>query len=242
MKLSRGIIVLVFFGICVLGGLPICPTYSDKLNGDECSKSELKEDKMAFFVKKCKEDTYCHYKFPSVAEKCTKDPPKRYPGEYCKDENECLKNLKCTGHICTQENIGACDENMDCAIGYFCNNERRCQKLRINGTECSFDLPCDVNFACSGRYCVALGSVPKGKEADVPAACETFFIDTDGKCQEGYKLDSPKEQCTNEKPECLYKRKKDERRTPCSCGTTAEGKSYCGKGEGDIDFAPVSFY
>jgi len=232
---------IIFFFLClnVLAGLPTCPIYSDNLEKEECSKLEVNETKITLYIKACpKENEYCHYFFKSEVEKCSEDPPKRYPGEYCNDGKNCFSS-KCDNDkkICKGQGDGEdCEKDYECDVGFFCF-ERKCKALLSKGETCDGTNKCKVNLICNKDKCTEYGSLDKDTEASAPAACKSYFIEG-GKCQVGYKLESPRDACKENT--CKYSQEgKDAPTKDCVCGVTEEGNSYCNLGEADVDPTPV---
>ena len=232
---------VVFFFLClnVLAKLPKCPLYSDKLEGETCSKLEVNDTTKinTFYIKECeKKDTYCHYFFESKAEQCSSDPPKAYPGEYCNSDKDCFKS-KCKEGICKGKGVKeACEEDYECDAGLFCF-KRECQHLLSKGDDCDGTKKCKVNLICNKNKCTEYGSLGKGEAASAPAACNSYLIE-DEKCQEGYKLETSRDACGND-TKCKYTRGKETLIKDCVCGITTDGKSYCSLGEADVDLRSV---
>lgn len=187
-------------------------------------------------MRACSNETYCHYLFERNPENCSSDPKKRYPGEYCTENEECISN-NCDSERCKASKAGDCEDHYECDVGYFCNSTGKCENLIPENKTCGPDKKCHVNLICNQGTCIKYGSVPNDEKASAPAACKSHFIAGNKTCQEGYKLESPKEACKENK--CIYTRSNEKITRECSCGITEEGNSYCNLGEADIDLKPV---
>jgi len=232
----------------VFGNLPVCDKYLNNLTDGECSSAEVNRTEMIFHLKKCKKDQYCSYLFPLTsnrssgeAEKCSNESPKKYIGEYCTNDKECQSSECNLVRKTCASSKSKCEEHGDCDIGLYCSTDKKCAELEDKGKKCSETKKCKVKLICNNEICTEVGSVAKLGDASAPAACETFYI-ADKKCQEGPKLENGSRVCSENNDKCIYKNYEGKLiEEKCQCGMTAEGKSYCSPGIGDMDIGPVFF-
>ena len=110
---------------------------------------------------------------------------KKYPGEYCEKNEDCLNNVCTIDHACfgyPKDKI--CEKDSDCDFDYYCNTtagNNICQLLAQEGDPCNEAptegealIKCDPNYFCGNRTCVKLGSILAGKKVMNPLACLAF--------------------------------------------------------------------
>jgi len=227
----------------VFGDLRKCDNYLyDNLMENKCSSAEVNGTEMTYRLKKCEKKQYCSYSFPLASDKpdkCSGELPKRYIGEYCTNNNEChSNNCEPVRKTCTTSST-ECKEHGDCDVGLYCSTDNKCVLLETKGQTCDATKKCHVNLICNNGICTEVGSINESESATVPAACKTFYI-AGKKCQEGPKLQNESKLCSKDNDKCIYKDYKNQYiEEKCQCGITAEGKSYCSPGIGDMNMKDV---
>ena len=176
---------------------------------------------------------------------------KRYPGEKCEIDSECIYPLKnpssqfhkCEEGICNgMEKDGICEDNSWCKVGLYCDkHEGKCKEQAKKGEKCLESKDCKNNLVCISGKCDELFSLADGKS--VPANEDYEFQKKfckngeafENKCVSFNDLDKKVSDDTYKKCDfnsyCEYKinglgdgRKKYVR---CGCGYNSEGQGYC---------------
>ena len=177
---------------------------------------------------------------------------KRYPGEKCEVDTECVYPLnnpssqfhKCEDGRCNgMDENGICEDNSWCLAGYYCDKySGKCKEQKqkdencLDSKECQNDLIC-LNSKCSEElFSLENGAeVPEKEDIEIQKKfCKNGEV-YDSVCV-GYndfeaKVDDDKykkcnfgEKCTYNVTGLNYKRKLE---ILCPCGYNAEGQGYC---------------
>eukprot|EP00826_Nyctotherus_ovalis_P066329 TRINITY_DN9795_c0_g1_i6.p1 TRINITY_DN9795_c0_g1~~TRINITY_DN9795_c0_g1_i6.p1 ORF type:complete len:244 (-),score=48.75 TRINITY_DN9795_c0_g1_i6:608-1339(-) len=232
-------LLLILLFLAIAQGYPAhCPKYvcSDKLSASNaCAKTDFTKDSVEIFLRTCSNGHVCDVS-PSNFETTLCSPyytiTKLYPGEYCTNSTECYsstcENNKCKGH---KENE-KCTTDFDCNPGLYCLNTE-CVKAVANDV-CTKEQKCAANCVKNGDRCDLVGSVDNGKRSLVPGACRSLYIDEEGKCSEGPKLD-PKQKNKANPEYCSYTTGGKIKQEVPVCGMNKDSHSYCNPGLGDVD-------
>ena len=108
---------------------------------------------------------------------------KRYPGEKCQIDSECiypLNNPSTQFHNCVKEKCtgidkgGICEDNSWCLVGLYCDKkEGKCKKQNGKDKECLDSKECKNDLVCVKGKCADLFSLEDGE--DVPANEDVEF-------------------------------------------------------------------
>ena len=205
-----------------------------ELAGNICANATNLDVKL----KGCKDSKICDFGLSKNLSTCEKYVKSRYPGEYCEDDNECLKG-DCVNNHCLVSGIhDKCYSNIDCNPKFYCNN-KECMPVAIEGGNCS-KVKCDSGLICNFNKCIKIGSKKLQEPATVPAACQSYYIHNK-MCEKGPIL---KRKLNNEGPivcdkSCTYITKANSFHTSCTCGKTKDGILFCNPGIGDINIDDV---
>ena len=233
-------------------------------SGDFCVKSVYKNpfDISVSLYDICSENIFCKiggepnevfYNGTNVNSKCySNELIKRYPGEKCNIDSECVYPLnnpssqfhKCEDGRCTgMEEEGICEDNTWCLAGYYCDKfSGKCKEQKSEGDKCSETSECQNNLICLESKCEdKLYSLEDGVK--VP---EYENIEIQKKfCKSGEVMDNIcvsfndiKTPLDNDKYyECSYGSfctynvkgadKEKQININCPCGYNSEGKGYC---------------
>jgi hypothetical protein len=215
---------------------------NDQLPAGVCSSKTLNNSNTIFQMKECDGEKVCDVRLKGD-DKCEDSYKQKvaYPGEFCRNDSECIKGTCSKDKICTL-NPGntTCEDDTDCNPGLFCKASN-CEKLKMFNESCSGEDKCHPSTVCNYSVCVKLGSGIIGQKASAPIACKSFYLEG-GACQEGPKLTNHSEDglACNEGYLCEYtKVDKSKYNDKCRCGRGAMGAQYCQPGRGDIDMQPV---
>ena len=186
----------------------------------------------------CKTDNICRIPYETNNKGiCTHkyEYPTRVPGEYCYNSTQCLYGNKCEDNICRGKTEGTCITHGECDIGYYCR-KRVCTKHTL---ECNNEMLCDSNRVCNNSKCVIIGKIKDGENAEVPAACRSYYVKK-GKCMKG-----PKLAASFENGICKYKIEgpngTDYFFDSAVCNLNSTGTNFCPLGVGDRDLEHVIF-
>ena len=194
------------------------------------------------------------YNGTNIEAKCSNLNNKRYPGEKCSIDSECVYPLnnpstqfhKCEENLCTGiEEDGICEDNSWCLVGYYCDKgEGKCKSQKGEDKSCSESKECKNDLICNGGKCKELfslndgDSVPEYESYEFQKMfCKNMEV-IDNKCvsfndiNNNYANEGEYKKC-DFNDLCVYKvngleswRKKYER---CGCGYNANGQGYCPK-------------
>ena len=243
-----------------------CAIYKcdDSSNDEYCAKSNFKN---AFNISVslydiCSDDVFCKiggepndvfYNGTNVKSKCYSNKLiKRYPGESCNLDSECVYPLnnpssqfhKCEDGRCTgMDYDGICEDNSWCYAGYYCDKfSGKCKEQKQEGDKCTETKECQNNLICLNAKCdSALFSLENG--VNVPSY-EDIEIQKRF-CKSGEVIDNTCVSYNDVEKSlddehylncsygtfCKYKliglKDKSEINFNCSCGYNSEGIGYC---------------
>ena len=205
---------------------------------------------------KCKlngEPNDVFYNKTNVEGKCSANVlNKRYPGEKCEIDSECVYPLnnpssqfhKCEEGVCNgmAEN-GICGDHSWCLVGYYCDvHEGKCKKQIQKGEKCTESKDCKNNLICKDGLCDELFSLNDGEsvpEKESPEFQKKFCKNGEvmnNKCVsyndlDGTKLSDDKYKKCNFNSYCEYKinglGEGKKKYVKCGCGYNTEGQGYC---------------
>jgi len=226
--------------------LPKCTLYNcytSKYN-NQCAKMDKVNESTVYSLSGCPEDKICDFHPEHELSYCKDSLSIRYPGEYCKNTNDCI-----TKHCIKNECVGLrqddkCTADWECGYKLYCNkSQKRCIEVNIMGQNCDETVKCDSGLICDGTKCVVIGSLDIGESTMSPFACKTLYSYKQI-CAPAPKLITNKEvkgpiECSEK---CKYesKNKNNEFEIPCKCGKEETEQHYCNPGIGDIDIRDVS--
>ena len=162
-----------------------CAKYTCKndINGGTCASSDYKSsfNISISLANICEEGVKCNlegspndvfYNGTNKEYKCGSLGNKRYPGEKCSIDSECVYPLnnpstqfhKCEEGICNGiEEDGICEDNSWCLVGYYCSQkEGKCKKQLDEGESCKESKDCKNNLVCINNKCEELFSLNDG--------------------------------------------------------------------------------
>ena len=243
-----------------------CAVYSCKNNRNDgiCAKSEyLNEFEINVTLSDvCAENVKCNingeanevfYNKTNVEGTCFSNVlNKRYPGEKCDIDSECIYPLnnpssqfhKCEDGECNgMEENGICEDNSWCKVGLYCNRkEGKCKKQIKKGKKCLESKDCKNNLICKDGECDELFTVGDGKSVPEKESyefkkkfCEHGEV-MDNKCVsfndlDGTKLSDGEYKKCEYNSYCEYKvnglEKGRKKYVKCGCGYNKEGQGYC---------------
>jgi len=227
-----------------------CPTYGCNPSAKPCLTIQDEKVRYHYKVNSCPEGEYCNFDFNTEESSCTnKSLNERFPGEYCKDNDDCLSR-SCKDSKCVNiTHDGSCHNHADCSLEHFCHSgTKKCTKVKSFDEKCNKGDMCAVGLACNDK-CVPMFSIGKGDNSTSSAACETFFA-INGTCVEGPRLEPTSFGERNNISEgpvpcakhCPYiAADKFNIQSSCVCGMDPDGKKYCNPGLGEIDINDVYF-
>ncbi len=214
----------------------LCPQYEcgKIIEDDLCSI----KDNDFFTLQKCnilKTCKFDFYKNSSCESSEYEYYKKAYPGGECESNEDCL-NDECNNGICMGKKEGEiCSNSEYCYFGYYCSNNKKCEKLKNENEKCSSSNECKRNLECYNNKCTKLFSLKIGTELnenDSPYLCENGRV-YNNKCLNIGLIQS---KCNIEDEECRYSTShntsiiiKD-----CVCSISNQPKRICKKGELDL--------
>ena len=228
---------------------PRCPRYhcGNITIENACAVAEFSNGTFDYMLQPCKnQSNFCNisesFNEPSY---CVPHPqmPTLLPGEYCKNNKECLSNVCKTlkrgeGTVCygTEKNH-ACKADENCNPGLYCLSGS-CQPLLGLGKRCDAKRKCVVTAVCDKEVCVNIGSKNLGDHAQIPSACSSFYV-YEGKCAKGPFLifESAVDELKCPKSgECIYYMPdlNVNKSEPCICGMSDNSEGYCMLGRGNM--------
>jgi hypothetical protein len=243
-----------------------CAIYKceDSSFGDYCAKSNFKN---AFNISInlydiCAENTECKiggdpnevfYNGTNVNSKCySNELIKRYPGERCNLDSECVYPLnnpssqfhKCKNGRCTgMDEDEICEDNTWCLAGYYCDKfSGKCKEQKEEGDGCSETKECVNDLICLNGKCedklFSLGNgqkVPEYENIEIKKRfCKSGEV-IDNTCVSYNDIDNNMDndkylKCDFGKT-CKYKviglSEQKEIGFKCPCGYNSEGVGYC---------------
>ena len=176
---------------------------------------------------------------------------KRYPGEKCNIDSECVYPLnnpssqfhKCEEGICNGiDEDGICEDNSWCLVGYYCDKkEGKCKSQLKEGKRCSESKECKNDLICINNKCEELfklndgDTVPEYESDEFKKFfCKNFEV-IENKCVSFSDINNKVND--NEYKKCDFNsyceysinglnpgRKKY---VKCACGYNNEGQGYC---------------
>ena len=193
------------------------------------------------------------YNRTNINSKCyEKVENKRYPGEKCSIDSECVYPLnnpstqfhKCEDGRCNgMEEDGICEDNSWCISGYYCDQfSGKCKEQKGSGKECLNSKECQNDFICLNNKCSDdLYSLKDGEK--VPSYEEKEYQKLfcksgeviDSICvsynDKEKKLDDSEYRKCNFGGKCVYKinglKYEKDLEISCPCGYNADGQGYC---------------
>ena len=242
-----------------------CAKYFCKgsINGGTCALSNYKNnfDINVSLADICEEGVKCNlggnpndifYNGTNKECKCGKLEIKRYPGEQCNLDTECVYPLnnpssqfhKCEDNKCNGiEKDGICEDNSWCVVGYYCDKrEGKCKSQLKNGKNCLESTDCKNNLVCINNKCEELFSLNDGETVPEHESYEfqkmfcknlevinnkcVSFNDLDNKKvkDDEYKTCDYNSYCEYKVNGLEYGKKKF---VKCGCGYNDKGQGYC---------------
>ena len=243
-----------------------CAVYSCKNNINEgvCALSNYKNEFeiSVILADVCEENIKCKlngepndvfYNKTNIQGNCSSNVlNKRYPGEKCELDSECVYPLnnpssqfhKCEEGTCNgMEENNLCEDNSWCKVGLYCDtHEGKCKKQIKKGKKCLESKDCKNNLICQNGKCDELFSVEDGKNVPEKESyefqkkfCENGEV-FENKCVSLNDLDGAKLK-DNEYRKCDYNTyceykinglgKGRKKYVKCGCGYNKEGQGYC---------------
>ena len=242
-----------------------CAIYicNSDLSSTKCAQSKYnsKFDISVTLSDICEQDIKCNidgipndvfYNGSNIEGKCSNLGNKRYPGEKCTLDSECVYPLnnpstqfhKCEDGFCNGiKEDGICEDNSWCLVGYYCDKfEGKCKSQLSKGKKCSESKDCKNNLVCIQNKCEELFSLNDGEsvpeyesEEFQKMFCKNGEV-IDNTCVsfndlDGTKVDDREYKKCDYNTFCEYKviglepfRKKY---VPCGCGYNNIGQGYC---------------
>lgn len=194
-------------------------------------------DKNIVSLRPCHSPKICDFGVGANGSYCKDYIKSRYPGEYCKDNEECLKG-ECTSNHCKVKNE-ECTTDLDCSPQYFCD-ENKCKPTAKLNEKCGQTKKCDAGLVCGDETCVKIGNLGVNMTTNSPAACSTLH--KRGKfCAEGPKLVTNKSlELTKCESDCKYVYPdKTTFYSGCSCELNSQPSLICNPGIADINIEDV---
>ena len=238
-------------------------TCNNDIANTKCAKSNYKSksDISVVLSDICEQDIKCNidgipndvfYNGSNIEGKCSNLGNKRYPGEKCTLDSECIYPLnnpstqfhKCEEGICNGiKEDGICEDNSWCLVGYYCDKfEGKCKSQKSKGNKCSESKDCKNNLVCIDNKCDELFTLDDGKkvpeyetEQFKKMFCKNGEV-IDNTCVsfndlDGTKVDDNEYKKCDYSSFCEYKingleafRKLN---VPCGCGYNDKGQGYC---------------
>ena len=212
----------------------------------------------------CDKDNYCYlndkkpneffYEEKDQNAKCMsfiKDNLKRYPGEDCNLDSDCIYPIKsisdifhkCDNNKCTGlKKEEKCNSNDECIVGLYCDiSSGKCKEQNSKGNYCTLSTDCKNNLLCYENKCqdvlfgLSEGKIPPKNEKNREKYCKYNIINSDGVCikliDQVKGRDDEYIKC-DRNGECVYSIipysyglfKKN-----CECGYNNIGQGYCPK-------------
>ena len=239
-------------------------TCSDEIKGGICASSNYKSefDITVNLADVCSENIKCRlngepnevfYNRTNIEGSCSSNVlNKRYPGEKCEIDSECIYPLnnpssqfhKCEEGICNgMEEDGICEDNSWCKVGLYCDKrEGKCKPQIKEGKQCLESKDCKNNLICFNGKCDELFILDDGQPVPEKESYEfqKMFCKNgeviDNTCVsfndlDGTKVDNGNYKMCEYNSYCEYKingldtdRKKYVR---CGCGYNEKGQGYC---------------
>jgi hypothetical protein len=243
----------------------MCPKYNcDKGVDTSCAllKAGITNDgfNKISLTNTCEKGKHCHVPFlpwRSLADVtsdttyiCTlnvqsDDMIKRYPGESCETDDQCIKSDIGTGACSNKKCAGladreGCKSTAGCLIGFYCDAEtHKCAAQKAKEGKCKESSECINELLCNASICsITPYSLDSGKDLDDSDPNFNQF-----KCKFNY---THKNKCATLTQEaegdkdgfiecqygdtCQYKVDGDDITGICDCGYNADGKGYCQRG------------
>lgn len=193
------------------------------------------------------------YNRTNINLKCySKVENKRYPGEQCDVDTECIYPLnnpstqfhKCEDGRCNgMEEDGICEDNTWCLAGYYCDKySGKCKEQKsknddcLDSKECQNNLIC-LNYKCSDElYSLKDGEkVPSNEDKEIQKRFCKHGEVYDSICVSyndiDEKINDDKYKTCNFEDKCSYKvnglSSVTTMEISCPCGYNAEGQGYC---------------
>ena len=244
-----------------------CAVYSCKAsdyNNEFCATSNFKNvfNISVSLYDICSDDVACKiggdpnevfYNQTNVYSKCySKIENKRYPGEKCEVDSECvypLNNPSSQFHKCEEgrcngmEENGICEDNTWCKAGYYCDKySGKCKEQKGKNDACLETKECQNNLICLEKKCSdKLYSLVDGKELpnyeDVEIqkrfckSGEVFNFTCVSYNDIANKTGDDQYEKCNFGEKCVYAVKglsfEKKLEIPCPCGYNSEGVGYC---------------
>ena len=242
-----------------------CATYKcDNSNSEFCAKSNYKNvlNINVSLYDVCSEGVECKiggepnevfYNKTNVNAKCYSiRENKRYPGEKCEVDVECVYPLnnpssqfhKCEDGRCNgMDENGICEDNSWCLAGYYCDKySGKCQEQKSKDEKCLDSKECQNDLICLNKKCsddlFSLGDGKKVPENEDKEAQKRFcksgevydsvcvsYNDVDKKTDDNkYKRCNFGEKCSYNVTGLSYNKIHE---VNCPCGYNSEGQGYC---------------
>ena len=170
---------------------------------------------------------------------------KRYPGEECSKNEDCIDideirvTDKCVNNICVgKKQDQRCKSTEACLAGYYCDSKtNRCAKQKEEYDTCKSSYECQNGLLCYKKQCrdvyfsLPVGTVVEQEDVNSDYYCE-YGINVNGVCA---KLnlksnDEAEPQACGTHNVCEYNYEPaslGKVTLPCECGYNTDGLSYC---------------
>jgi hypothetical protein len=166
---------------------------------------------------------------------------RRFPGEDCLENDDCVYNKNCTSKKCTGTAInGLCTNDIECLKGSFCNSTN-CVAQAAKGGKCSKTFGCANNNACWNSTCIEYYSLNVGADVTLgdltnsEVLCKSGF-QRNGVCNEVRYGANMTEDSTAKLVKCDYASDAKCRylntdnstvEISCECALNEDGSSWC---------------
>lgn len=160
------LLLIAFSLLFVLISAKICPKYQYAPNPEEkaCVYSKtINEESITMLNPICKSNQICF-----IQTKQCKEPfngPK-YPGEKCKNNEECEQNYCYEGECQVANKQAFCRLNSDCYLNQYCD-KGNCLALIKENMQCFTTFECEMNLICINKKCKRRHSVDKDKNFNI---------------------------------------------------------------------------
>jgi hypothetical protein len=171
--------------------------------------------------------------------------PRRYPGEVCDANEDCIKSGDKTGTCdkgkCTGVAKGeSCPHTADCVVGTYCDAEtKKCVDQKKKGKACKKSTECINTLLCHKQTCnltpysLNAGTVLDEDDPKFNTYKCKFGLMDNSKCISMIQEEDGNEdgfiECSYG-DKCKYKLDDMVQEQDCQCGYNTDGKGYCQRG------------